>query len=98
MLVPTADVDWIEAHGYTSRVHAGGRVYKLRESLQHLEQRLDPAMFVRIHRSAIVRVDRIRELDRYYRDSFTVILLDGTRLLLSRRRRAALELALGQHL
>jgi two-component system LytT family response regulator len=97
-LVPVVDIDWIEAAGYQARIHAAGHTHLLREPLQRLETRLDPMRFVRIHRSFIVQVDRIREIQPYFRGAFVVILNDGRRLMLSRRRRAALEGVLGHRL
>jgi two-component system LytT family response regulator len=94
-LIAVSEIDWIEAAGYRARIHARGRTHLLREPLHELETRLDPTHFVRIHRSAIVQIDRIREIQPYFRGSFAVILADGARVLLSRRRRAALESALG---
>ena len=73
-------------------VHAGGKAYAVRESLATLEARLDPAHFLRVHRSAIVRLDQVRELrvpgsgNRAAQAS--VVLRDGTRVPVSRRRLA----------
>ena len=70
----------------------------LRESLSSLEKKLDPRQFVRIHRSSIVNLDRVQSLTPWSSGSFAVVLKDGTRLTLSRRRRSRLEEALGQTL
>ena len=67
----------------------------LRESLSTLEQELDPEIFVRIHRSALVNVAHVRELQRSAEGRYTVVLHDGTRLRVSERRRAAVLKALG---
>jgi two-component system LytT family response regulator len=88
------DVDWVEAADYCVRVHAGGRVHLLREPLKELETRLDPARFFRVHRSAIVNLSRVKELHPYFRGDAMVVLLDGTRLRLSRGRRDQLHAAL----
>jgi two-component system, LytTR family, response regulator len=80
------EIDWIEALDYCAAVHAGGRRHVIRESLTSLERRLDARRFVRIHRSAIVRIARVRELRTSAPDSL-VILRDGTKLPVSRRRR-----------
>jgi two-component system LytT family response regulator len=85
------DVDWIEASGVYAIIHEGGRDHLVRESLAALEARLDPARFARIHRSAIVALERVRELRIDDRGSCRVVLRDGTRLPLSRRQREALE-------
>ena len=89
-VVPLDDVDWIGADDYYVAVHVGGRRHLLRESMASLESRLDRTRFVRLHRAAIVNVGRIREV----RDA-VVVLHDGTRLPVSRRRRAALLSTLG---
>ncbi|HYR29073.1 MAG TPA: LytTR family DNA-binding domain-containing protein, partial [Thermoanaerobaculia bacterium] len=62
VVVRTADIDWIEAADYYASIHAGGNTYLLRETLNDLEGRLDPEHFLRVHRSAIVNVDRVREI------------------------------------
>jgi two-component system LytT family response regulator len=81
------EIDWIQAHDYCAAVHAGGRRHVIRESLHSLERRLDPDQFVRVHRSAIVRLDRVRELRTTGTGSGLIVLRDGTRLPVSRRRR-----------
>jgi two-component system LytT family response regulator len=95
VVVPVRDIDWIEADGDVLRIHAGRAQYALRETLKDLERRLDPSRLIRIHRSTIVNVDRIRELQPYFRGEYVVILHDGTRLKLSRGCRARLEGVLG---
>lgn len=90
-LVDSSAIDWITALGYYAELHVGGRALMLREPLQDLEARLDPARFVRIHRSTIVNVDRVRRVERLPHGDFEVTLSDGTRLRVSRSRRQALE-------
>lgn len=80
----TEDIDWVEASGNYVRLHVGGDAHLLRESMKNMERRLDPSTFVRIHRSAIVNVDRIRELEPWFHGEYIVILRDGTRLTSSR--------------
>ncbi len=80
----TEDIDWVEASGNYVRLHVGGESHLLRESMKNMERRLDPSTFVRIHRSAIVNVDRIRELEPWFHGEYIVILRDGTRLTSSR--------------
>jgi two-component system LytT family response regulator len=94
----TAKIDWIEASDYVVRLHAGGTVHTLREPLRDLEARLDPRRFVRIHRSAIVNLASVRELQPLFHGDYVVILRDGTRLRLSRTRREKLEAMLGASL
>jgi two-component system LytT family response regulator len=90
-LVDPAAIDWIEAADNYVVLHAGGRTHVLRETLAHLEQRLSPDEFVRIHRSTIVRLDRVARLDSASRGDYDVTLRDGTRLKLSRTCRPRLE-------
>lgn len=78
------DIDWIEAEGDHVRFHAGGRTQLLRETMVHLEARLDPRRFVRIHRSTIVNLDRVRKLTPSFAGEYAVLLQDGTKLRLSR--------------
>lgn len=96
--VRVEDLDWIEAADYNVKLHTRGQVHLLRESLNALEARLDPARFFRVHRSAIVNLDRIRELQPYFKGEHILLLQDGTRLKLSRARREHLEARLGQGL
>ena len=91
-------IDWIEAADYYVRIHAGGEVHQIRETLGNLEERLDPRQFARIHRSVIVNIDRIAELQPYFNGAYVVILEDGTELKLSRRRRDTLQDLLGRTL
>src|SRR5205814_10250733 len=60
--VRMADIDWCEAHGNYVRVHVGAQEHLVRDTMSHLESELDPQQFVRIHRSTIVNVDRIQEM------------------------------------
>lgn len=85
------EIDWIEAADYYARLHVGSATYLLRESMNDLEAALDPEAFVRIHRSAIVNLDRVREMQPLARGELVVILADGTRLRMSRSRREDLE-------
>jgi two-component system LytT family response regulator len=89
--IPIDDVDWMEAAGNYVRLHAGRESHLLRDTMTHLEETLDTETFLRIHRSTIVNVARIRELQPTFGGDYVVILRDGARLQLSRRYRAALE-------
>ena len=95
-VIDVAQVDWLQADGDYVRVHTGKTSRLHRATLAELEQQLDPTVFVRIHRSTIVRTSRIRELEPYFHGEYVVVLHDGTRLKLSRTYRARLEEALGQ--
>jgi|SRR5687767_15508712 two-component system LytT family response regulator len=78
------DIEWVEAAGNYVRLHVGGESFLFRESMKNMETRLDGETFVRIHRSAIINVDRIRELQPWFHGEFVVILQGGTRLMASR--------------
>lgn len=78
------EISWVEAAGNYVNLHAGTESHVLRESMKNMETRLDPDLFVRIHRSAIVNVNRIRELQPWFHGEYVVILHDGTRLMASR--------------
>jgi len=85
--VRTADVDWIEAARNYVRLHAGDRAYTVRTTLATLEARLDPERFRRISRSALVNLDRVREVQPWFHGDAVVILESGARVTLSRRYR-----------
>ena len=82
--VRVQDVDWIDSAGNYVRLHAGGRSHLLRETMKAIEARLNPATFVRVHRSAIVNVDRIASLEPYFHGEYVVTMRDGTKLTSSR--------------
>ncbi len=86
LVIPVAEIDWIGADDYYACLHMGAKSHLLRESLASLEQRLDPRRFARVHRSAIVQIDRIRALH-----GDEAVLRDGVRVSVSRRRRGAIE-------
>jgi len=94
-LVAVADLDYITSDGPYAELHAGVETFVLRERMQTLEERLDPARFVRIHRSTIVRIDRVEALLTAAGGDYSVRLTDGTRLRLSRSRREAFVRQLG---
>jgi len=95
-VLDVGEIDWIEADGDHVRIHVKKVQHVLRETMKHLEGRLEPARFIRIHRSTIVNVERIRELQPYFRGEYVVLLHDGTSLKLSRSFKPRLEAALGQ--
>jgi two-component system LytT family response regulator len=91
---PVEGIDWIEAADYFAKIHAGGRVHLVSETLNTLEQQLDPTEFMRVHRSAIVNLSRVRELRLDYRNRHHIVLVSGERVPLSRSKREPLENAL----
>lgn len=92
----TNEIDWIQAEGNYVSVHTGKKSHLLRETITSLENQLDPKKFLRIHRSAIVRIDRIKELQPWFHGEYHIILHDGTQLTLSRNYRDRLQEALGK--
>ncbi|HKQ99243.1 MAG TPA: LytTR family DNA-binding domain-containing protein [Pyrinomonadaceae bacterium] len=88
------EIDWIAADDYYVKLHAGRKSHLLRETMNELEAKLDPEKFLRIHRSTIVNIDRIKELHPHFNGDYLVILHDGTELKLSRSRRQQLQSAL----
>lgn len=97
-IIRAEEIDWIAADGVYARLHFQKTSALIRTPLNELESRLDPSRFVRVHRSTIVNLDRIRELREVDRGEFEIVLEDGTKLKLSRSRRAHLENMLGQRL
>ena len=91
----TDEIDWIEAEGKYVRLHAGKESYLLREAIGSMETQLNPKKFPRIHRSSIVNIDRVRELQPWFHNEYRVILNDGTELMLSRSCRKRLGELLG---
>ena len=89
--VPVEEVDWLEAVGYYTRIHAGRKSYLLRGNLGSIEARLDPKEFARIHRSTVVNLNRVRRLKDLFRGGCLVVLPDGAELKVSRRYRRHLE-------
>jgi len=91
----TEEIDWIEAAGNYVRLHTGRESHLLRETMSALEARLDPDKFLRIHRSTIINIERIKEMHPLFRGEHVVILRDGTRLTLGRAYRDRLQELLG---
>jgi two-component system LytT family response regulator len=85
--VPLSEVTHLGARGNYVELHTAGGRHLVRDTLARLEETLDPARFVRIHRSTVVNLDRVRELQPAFHGDWVVILDDGTRLRLSRRYR-----------
>lgn len=97
VLVKTEDIDWIEAADNYVKLHVGKNEHLHRETLTSLESRLDSQKFVRISRSSIVNVDRIREMQPLFHGDYSVILQDGTRLTLSRSQRSKIDLLMDKN-
>jgi two-component system, LytTR family, response regulator len=84
------DIDWIEAAGNYVKLHTGRESHMIRETMNGIEGKLDPDRFLRIHRSTVVNIDRIKELHPMFSGDYAVILRNGTELALSRNYRERL--------
>jgi two-component system LytT family response regulator len=84
VFVKVADIDWLEAAGNYVTIHTGREKFMFRETLRNLCERLDPAKFVRLHRSSVVNVERLRELLPWSRGEQVAVLNDGTQLPIGR--------------
>lgn len=91
MFLKPAEIDWIEADGKFAQLHVGKATHAVRIPLKRLEQRLTSRGFVRVHRSAIVNVDRIKELEPWFHGEYVVVLKDGTKLTSSAAHSQALH-------
>ena len=78
------EICWLEAQGNYVKIHAAGQAPLVRRTLKELEERLDPSRFLRIHRSVLVNLDRVRELRPMFHGEYQVLLDDGTELTSSR--------------
>jgi two-component system LytT family response regulator len=97
-LVRIAGIDWIESAGVHVILHVGGKEVLHRMSLSELAAQLDPLRYVRVHRSVIVNIDSIAQLEPLSHGEFDVVMTDGARRRVSRTYRAALEQRLGHSL
>jgi two-component system, LytTR family, response regulator len=91
VFLKTSDIDWIEATGKYMTIHVKGKTHLIRETMAELEEKLDCDRFLRIHRSCIVNVERVKELHPMFNGEYTVILQDGTRLASSRGYREKIQ-------
>jgi two-component system LytT family response regulator len=94
--VPVAEIEWIEAAGNYLKLHVRSGTHLIRATLKQVEARLDPARFIRIHRTAVVNVDRIRYLEPWSHGDQIVVLESGVRLTQSRRFRDRLPGTFGE--
>jgi two-component system LytT family response regulator len=93
--IRVSDVLWIEADDYYARLHVPGASHLVRQALTSLEGQLDPDKFIRVHRGAIVNMDCVRELRRGERGQLDIILVDGSRIAVSERRRESVRAKFG---
>ena len=93
--VKTTEIDWIEADRNYVKLHVGTAAHTIRERISPLEETLDPRLVARIHRSTIVNLNRVREMQQWFSGDYVVILEDGTKLRLSRHYRDRVEKQVG---
>ena len=98
IVIRLADIDWIEADRDYVSIHVGGKTWLMRETIAAVELRLALSGFVRIHRSALVNAERVKELRPRDKGEYTVVLNDGTELKLTRNYRASVERLVGANL
>lgn len=94
LMVPVNDIDWIAAQGNYVQIHTRSKTHLLRETMDGMERKLDPANFVRLRRSTIVNADRIKELKPLFNGEYAVFLKNGVELTSSRRYRKNLDVLL----
>jgi len=98
LVLELRDIEWIEAADYYASVWVGTRSYLLRESLDELERRVAEHGFVRVHRSALIRIAAVRALEKLGNGELVAVLTSGAKVSVSRRRRAAMVDALRSHI
>jgi two-component system LytT family response regulator len=91
VVVNAEDIDWIEAADYYVSLHVGNASHLLRETMNELEGKLDPEKFFRVHRSSIINLERVREIQPLFRGDCELVLASGCKVRLSRTRRAEFE-------
>jgi two-component system LytT family response regulator len=91
VFVKTSDIDWIEATKDYAKLHVGLSVYLIRKTMANLEASLGGERFIRIHRSTIVNVDRIKEMVPLFAGDYAILLQDGKKLTLTRKHRNNLK-------
>lgn len=89
--VKTDEVDWIEAAGNYLKLHCGKKNHMIRETMSNMEEKLDPDQFFRIHRSVIVNIEKIKELQPWFHGDYMITLLDGQKLTMSRNYKELLQ-------
>jgi two-component system, LytTR family, response regulator len=96
VVVKTDDIDWIEAADYYATLHVEREAHLVRQTMAELEASLDARRFVRVHRGAIVNIERVREVRSLFHGDSELVLADGTQVRLSRTRRAEFEKRFGK--
>ncbi len=83
-IIKTSDIEWIEADDNYVKLHVNGKTHYLRQTMKTMEKSLDPSLFLRIHRSVIVNMDRISQIQQWFNNEYMVTLKNGTELNMSR--------------
>jgi two-component system, LytTR family, response regulator len=96
LFVNVRDLDWVEAEGNYLRLHGNGTSHMIRGNMNDMERKLDPARFMRIHRSTIINLQRIREVQPWFRGHHRVVMNNGQELKLSRYQKDKLRTLLGK--
>jgi two-component system LytT family response regulator len=96
ILLPTDEIDWVETHGNYVKVHAGRESHLIRGTMQALETKLDPEKFVRVHRSILVNVEKIKEIYPRSNGDQDLVLQNGQQVMLSRNYRDKFFALLGE--
>ncbi len=92
------EIDWMEAAGNYIKLHVGNESHLVRETMNNLEQQLHPQQFIRIHRSTIINIEKIKELQPYFNGEYKVVLKNNTQVILSRGFRENFTKILGKPL
>ncbi len=87
----TTDIDWIESAGNYVRIHSGGNNYLIRETMINMEKKLDSDTFFRIHRSTIINVNKVKELEQWFHGDYQVIMYNEEKLTMSRNYKELLD-------
>jgi len=96
IVLPTDEIEWIESYGNYLKLHTGRESHLLRGTMQSLEEKLDPDKFVRVHRSTIVNIEKVKEIYPRSNGDQDLVLHDGRQLMLSRKYRGRFFAALGE--
>jgi two-component system, LytTR family, response regulator len=83
-IIPVEDIHWFEADGYNIKIFTQTESFKLRQTMKEMEEKLDPEIFLRIHRSYIINMDFIKEIQEWFRGDYLVILKSGKKLTISK--------------
>ncbi len=92
------EIDWMEAAGNYIKLHVGNESHLVRETMNNLEQQLDPQKFIRVHRSTIINIEKIKELQPYFNGEYKIFLTNNTQVILSRGYRDNFTKVLGKPL